>query len=329
MEDDSPISESKRRNDDQTPASRTFIQAANAVLKYLREQSDLGLWSVSRVEGEDWILLKVDDEVYDVGDNTVLKWRDSFCSRMVRGKGPMFDHDCKESSAYADAPIGRQLQIGAYVGIPLKLPDGRIFGTLCGIDPEPRAAFSETFKASIKLASELLSLILSQEIRELKASHRLTEAIAESHQDPLTGVANRRGWEQQVREVERRLQPLAEPACALVIDLDELKRINDAKGHGAGDELLRTAAQTLDGCLRDTDFVARIGGDEFAVLAASCNREQAENLVARIRDAFSQRNIAASLGMAMRRQNRPLSEAFQLADQRMFEEKRRRKSPPA
>ena len=70
LEDDSPISESKRRNDDQTPASRTFIQAANAVLKYLREQSDLGLWSVSRVEGEDWILLKVDDEVYDVGDNT-------------------------------------------------------------------------------------------------------------------------------------------------------------------------------------------------------------------------------------------------------------------
>ena len=114
------------------------------MLRYLREHSDLGLWSVSRVEGEDWILLKVDDEAYDVGDNTVLKWRDSFCSRMVQGEGSMFDHDCKESGAYADAPIGRQLQIGAYVGIPLELPDGEVFGTLCGIDPKPRAPFSET-----------------------------------------------------------------------------------------------------------------------------------------------------------------------------------------
>ena len=318
-----------RSDSDKKPATRTFTQAANAVLRYLREHSDLGLWSVSRVEGEDWILLKVDDEAYDVGDNTVLKWRDSFCSRMVQGEGPMFDHDCKESGAYADAPIGRQLRIGAYVGIPLRLADGEVFGTLCGIDPEPRSPFSETFKASIKLASELLSLILSQEIRELKASHRLTAAIAESHQDRLTGVANRRGWEHHVHEVEQRLRPLGEPACAVVIDLDELKHINDTKGHGAGDELLRAAAQALESCLRDTDFVARIGGDEFAVLAASCNKQQGKNLVARIRDAFSQRHIAASTGMAMRRQNRPLSEAFQLADQRMFEEKRRRKSPPA
>ena len=299
------------------------------MLRYLREQSGMGLWSVSRVEGEDWILLKVDDEAYDVGDNTVLKWRDSFCSRMVQGEGSMFDHDCKESGAYADAPIGRQLRIGAYVGIPLKLPDGEVFGTLCGIDPEPRAPFSEAFKASIKLASELLSLILSQEVRKLKASHQLTEAIAESHQDQLTGVANRRGWEHHVREVEQRLRPLGEPACAVVIDLDELKHINDSKRHGAGDELLRTAAHALEDCLRETDFVARIGGDEFAVLAASCNKQQAENLVARIRDAFRLRHIAASTGMAMRRQNQPLSEAFQLADQRMFEEKRRHKSPPA
>ena len=101
------------------------------MLRYLREHSDLGLWSVSRVEGEDWILLKVDDEAYDVGDNTVLKWRDSFCSRLVQGEGPMFDHDCKESGAYADA-----MPSGAY----WKLSSCR-----------PRAPQSRDLQASISL----------------------------------------------------------------------------------------------------------------------------------------------------------------------------------
>ncbi|MCA1778546.1 MAG: GGDEF domain-containing protein [Xanthomonadaceae bacterium] len=311
---------------DEAASSRTFTHAANAVLRYLRQQCDLGMWSVSRAEGNDWILLKVDDRAYNVSDNTILKWEDSFCSRMVRGEGPMFDHDVKASATYCDAPIGRQLKIGAYIGIPLRLPDGTLFGTLCGIDPEPHPAFSETFKASIMLASVLLSLILSQEIREFKASHKLREAIAESHLDALTGVANRRGWESRVAEEEFQLQPLAEPACAVVIDLDELKEINDTQGHSAGDDLLRAAADALKASLRTSDFVARIGGDEFAVLAVSCTRDQAQGLVDRIRDSFSQHKIAASVGMAMRRQDRPLKEAFHLADQRMLEEKRQRKS---
>lgn len=307
-------------------APRTFTQAADAVMRYLREQSDMGLWSISRVQDDDWILLKVDDRAYKLSDNTVLRWQDSFCSRMVLGEGPMFDHDCNLSGSYCDVPIGRQLRISAYVGVPLRFPDGTLFGTLCGIDPEPQLAFSETFKASVRLAGELLSLILAQETRELRASHQLKEVIAAAHRDPLTDVANRLAWEGRVDEEEGRLQPLAEPACAIVIDLDELKGINDSKGHAAGDDHLRAAARALEACLRSTDFVARIGGDEFAVLAVSCNRDQANQLLNRIRESFSQNAIVASMGMAMRRQNRSLREAFELADQRMYEEKHQRKA---
>ena len=163
------------------------------MLRCLREHSDLSLWSVSCVEGEDWVLLKVDDRFYDVEDNTVLKWRDSFCSRMVQGEGPMFDYACKESGAYADAPIGRHLQIGAYVGIPLKLSDGEVFGTLCGTDPEPRSPFSETFKASIKLASGLLSLILSQEVPELTNTIRCIASFSLSLGDCYNNRHDNRG----------------------------------------------------------------------------------------------------------------------------------------
>jgi len=319
-----PNRENLRARASDTIVAPTFEQAADTVLRYLREHSRLGLWSVSRFQDDDWILLRVDDRAYDVTDNTVLQWQDSFCSRMVRGEGPMFDHDCKLSGAYCDAPIGQQLEIGAYIGIPLQLPDGTIFGTLCGIDPAAQPPFDEAFKASVQLAAELLSLILAQEIRELRTSHQLKQAIAESHRDPLTGVANRRGWESRVDEEEQRLQPLAEPACVIVIDLDDLKKINDTLGHLAGDTHLHATATALQGCLRGSDFVARIGGDEFAVLTVSCNREQALQLLERIRNAFAQRRIGASLGMAMRRQNRPLHEAFQLADQRMYEDKRQR-----
>jgi diguanylate cyclase (GGDEF)-like protein/PAS domain S-box-containing protein len=99
--------------------------------------------------------------------------------------------------------------------------------------------------------------------------------------DPLTGLANRRFWRQ---EADRRLAAArgdGRSIAVLFLDLDHFKRVNDALGHGAGDELLRQVAQRLRAAVRSSDVVARYGGDEFLVLLTDLASRSDVAIVAR------------------------------------------------
>src|SRR5262245_11920788 len=101
-----------------------FAAAAQGVLRLLHNRLGFDLWRVSRTEGEDWIVLRAEDHGYGVEDGTVFRWADSFCARMVEGQGPRIAPRSESVPAYAAAPIGRQVKIGAYVGVPLSRADG-------------------------------------------------------------------------------------------------------------------------------------------------------------------------------------------------------------
>ena len=86
-----------------------------------------------------------------------------------------------------------------------------------------------------------------------------------AEEDALTGLPNRRAYEQRIVQTLNTLN--ADEHLALVIvDVDHFKRVNDEHGHQTGDQVLRALAQTLSGATRDGDFVARLGGEEFVVL---------------------------------------------------------------
>lgn len=107
--------------------------------------------------------------------------------------------------------------------------------------------------------------------------------------DELTGLLNRRSFEEQLRTLMR--QPAAPDRndCLLCIDLDHFKFVNDNGGHAAGDELLRQIARTFTESVRASDVVARLGGDEFAVLLQGCDLVAAERLAQKIvKDVFEQ-----------------------------------------
>ena len=302
-----------------------FRVTAAEVLNYLHEKLGFSLWMITRTEGEDWIVLQAEDHGYNVKEGDVFRWTDSFCSQMVQGKGPCIAPASNRVPAYASAPIGQQVSIAAYVGLPLTKPDGTLFGTLCAIDPEiqPESLVDEF--SQLELISRMLGTILATELRAEAEMRRAERAEAEAETDSLTGLYNRRGWDRLLAAEESRCRRYGHAASVVSVDLNEFKQINDLQGHSVGDQMLANTARALKDATRDCDVVARVGGDEFAVLAIHCDQQQAAQLVDRMHEQLSKYSLCASIGTASRNPAKSLGDAWIHADQNMYTCKRNRK----
>jgi diguanylate cyclase (GGDEF)-like protein len=147
--------------------------------------------------------------------------------------------------------------------------------------------------------------------------------------DILTGIYNRVFFEQELARLEISREF---PVSVIIADLDDMKKTNDTLGHNAGDELLKRAAAALRSTFREGDVLARIGGDEYSVLLPKTDAATAEQMLARVRVKLVEHNvmypdlpIALSLGTATARKGE-LTQAFKLADQRMYVDKFAHKS---
>jgi diguanylate cyclase (GGDEF)-like protein len=123
-----------------------------------------------------------------------------------------------------------------------------------------------------------------EDITEAKrAEERISHA---AHHDALTGLPNRKLFSEQLEQALKRVRR-GERLAVLYLDLDHLKRINDTLGHAIGDKLLKRVADRLRSCVRDIDLVARLSGDEFAIIQTSLHRpSDAADLAMRVREAI-------------------------------------------
>jgi len=139
--------------------------------------------------------------------------------------------------------------------------------------------------------------MLERAIRYARERHRLLEEIsALSLTDELTGLHNRRAF---MTMADQRLQLLERggSVCLLIFaDVDGLKAANDTIGHEAGDRLLVDAARALQSAFRRTDLVARMGGDEFVVLADGATEADTQSVLAKLQEQIDERNASAEPG---------------------------------
>ncbi|NMB68637.1 MAG: PAS domain-containing protein [Chloroflexi bacterium] len=150
-----------------------------------------------------------------------------------------------------------------------------------------------------------------------------------STHDALTGLHNRFFFDEELSRLEENHR---QPISVLMLDMDGLKKINDSFGHFAGDEALRRVARLVRSCLRGEDLVARLGGDEFAVLLPNTRQRERDRIIARMNRMLSHSNrqnpglpLAISIGAATAQPGESLRRALEEADQRLYEEKRRKK----
>ena len=127
-------------------------------------------------------------------------------------------------------------------------------------------------------------------LRRIEALERLSST------DELTRIANRRGAELSLRARLQDMEDAGWPLGVLLADIDRFKEFNDEHGHAVGDDVLRVVARSMTGSLRESDFAARWGGEEFLILTAASDRQQIERLGERIRTLISASTVTDANG---------------------------------
>jgi diguanylate cyclase (GGDEF)-like protein len=203
-------------------------------------------------------------------------------------------------------PVAKNILMSAEEVTPESHPEiivtdsARWNGLECGVirighsGPADMLMPEQTTERELQLTCRLLGNIVRLRWREHRISELQRHWRSEAYTDPLTGLYNRRAWDEELNERiecfkrtkdQENVSNAESKAfiCLAILDLDNLKRINDTLGHVTGDEVLKQTGKALRGSMRPDDFVARLGGDEFGLLFWLPNVDVAPVVIERVR----------------------------------------------
>ncbi|MBC8014496.1 MAG: diguanylate cyclase [Sporomusaceae bacterium] len=208
-----------------------------------------------------------------------------------------------------------------WLGVPLKTAENEVFGVL-GV---------KTHKESIPYTEkdkDILSFVSNQVAMAIRRKQDETSLKGLSFRDSLSGLYNRRYFEEEMRRMDKRRQG---SVGLIIVDVDGLKLVNDMFGHERGDMLLSNVAKLLTSCFRDQDIVARIGGDEYAILLHDADARTVKAACTRVKKHITAQGqdvdcnhppLSLSIGFAVSdNADLPMRELFKQADSNMYREK--------
>ncbi|RYF70206.1 MAG: sensor domain-containing diguanylate cyclase [Comamonadaceae bacterium] len=243
-------------------SARTLEELTRPMLEMLESVTGLEstyLTTIDLQQSVQNILYARNAGAMQIPEGLSVPWSDTLCRRAL-DEERYFCNDV--ATRWGDSQAARELGLQTYLSTPVHLADGSLYGTLC-------AASGKRHELSLQ-AQRVLSLfaaLIAQQVEREQLVDKLVEANAQlrayATTDPLTQLANRRALQQALGA---RLAG-SRPVVVAFIDLDGFKAVNDVHGHDAGDQFLIGVADRLRAVLREGELAARMGGDEFVVLA--------------------------------------------------------------
>jgi diguanylate cyclase (GGDEF)-like protein len=204
---------------------------------------------------------------------------------------------------------------GAAVALPVASGE-EVLGVLAFTRRAPGAFENESVPLLEALSDQLAVFV--DRVRRTRQADALRDAALT---DALTGLPNRRAWDERLREHVSWADRHDQPLCLALIDLDRFKTYNDERGHQAGDALLARTARRWSSLVRRQDVLARYGGEEFALALPACELEEAEEIAERLR-AHVPGGETCSIGLVLREPGEGAVEALARADAALYAGKR-------
>jgi diguanylate cyclase len=188
---------------------------------------------------------------------------------------------------------------------------------------------SKLLESNQKLEDDLLYT----QYRVEEQAQEIDTARREARTDVLTGVANRKAFDEKLRVSMGNWHREGKPFILILCDLDHFKRINDSHGHPAGDYVLEMVGAKLKEHVRDGDFVSRLGGDEFGILLPQTDLEMGHSIAERLRAKIAEETshsteegghvaVALSVGVAAVRRDDTVETIYSRADDALYKSKR-------
>ncbi len=223
------------------------------------------------------------------GELRSLPLMNTLCAAVLRRKQSLFACNLAEDPEFREHPTVIDMGLRSYASTPIWVGD-HLYGTLVFLSRKPHAGpFSDEDRAFVEILASWFGRVLAEQ-----RQHAALEAMAMT--DSLTGLPNRRAAEDRFAGELARARRANQPFAIAVCDLDRFKLINDHFGHDVGDDVLRHVAKIMGTVLREGDWVARWGGEEFLVFLHDSDDANAYHAMERLREEIKAQPLVSRHG---------------------------------
>jgi GAF domain-containing protein len=290
----------------------SYGEALATLLASLRDMAPLGRWMAARRDESGWTLLETAARESQPRGGEAAP--ELVCLRLAEDMRPRFIADAALMDDGPERRVLAQAGIAACILCPLISRRGELLGAIFATDARPQPDCTPQQRRLVTGVARTLATLLAHSLR-----HEEPREARLAGGEAFSTLPNLQTWMAMMEEEEGALVESDEEAMAVMIEVEEAAHADPAESEIA----MAHHAALLKTCLRDQDRVARIGRNRFALLLRNLDGAQAHAMLDKVSAALRHAGAAAAFGCALRRSCGTLSEAFRIADIRMYNEKLR------